>query len=142
MSSRNKAIIYKILELILLLTPMVILFIMRFDKWFIKQEQVNVVNISFGAIMSGIVVFFLLKGYAKKINGIVWCGTLFLTTYLLKTIISDAYMILGASLMGLVMSYPVKLLYLRNKSIAKIVKEEYIKTYARHKAKEELSKEV
>lgn len=135
MSSKSKYILFKIIELIFLLSPILGLVYLRKDVWF---TQKNVVEISFGAVLCVVVIFFLIKGYMKELSGIIWCLILFLITWFLKTMISDAYLIFGVALMGLVLSKPFSILASKNKEIAKIVKDEYTKTVARYKAEEEI----
>lgn len=137
MSSRTKFIIFKIIEVITLITPMITLVSIRADKWFVKK---SVVEVSTGAILALITSLFLLKGYWKKVSGIVWAGILTIIAYLLSSIMQDAYMIFGVALMGLVISYPFKMLASRYKHIADLVRDEYVKTYARDKAREEIER--
>lgn len=135
MTSKGKFILFKIIELIILLAPIIVLTCLRWNVWFIQR---NAMEVSFGAILAVIVVCFLLKGYAKKISGIIWCLICFLMTFFLKSIITDAYMIFGMALAGLVASYPFKLLYKRYYEVYKIVRNEYAKTYARKEAEKEI----
>ena len=137
MTSKRKFILFKILEIVFLLTPIIVLIGLRWNVWFVKR---NALEISFGAILAILVVIFLLKGYAKNISGIIWCLMCFLITFFLKSIIEDAYMIFGLALLGLIISKPFNYLSNRNYEIFKIVKNEYEKTYARKKAEKEIEK--
>lgn len=136
MTAKTKSIIFKIVELVLLLAPFLVLLIYRREKWFVQKE---VVSVSVGFVLCSIVVFMILKGYAKSIKGIVWSLVLFAITLCLKSIIEDLYLILGASSIGLIISYPFKVLFKENYRIALLVKDEITKTKARQQTLKELS---
>lgn len=135
MTARTKSIIFKIVELIILLSPFIALLIYRREVWFVQKE---VVSVSVGFVLCCIVVFAVLKGYAKSIKGIVWSIILFVITFLMKSIIQDLYLILGASTLGLLLSFPFKKLYEENHRVALLVKDEIIKTRVREKTLNEL----
>lgn len=135
MRARTKSILFKICELVSLLAPMIVLVCLRSKTWFVQKE---VVQVSIGFIMCVIVVCLMLMGYAKKIKAPLWSLILLLITYELQSIISDAYMILFCSTIGLFASKPFNYLYGKYKHIADIVRDEYSKTYARIEATKEI----
>ena len=90
MTARTKSIIFKIVELILLLSPFIALLIYRREVWFVQKE---VVSVSVGFVLCCIVVFMVLKGYAKSIKGIVWSIILFVITFLMKSILQMTFIV-------------------------------------------------
>lgn len=137
MRARTKSIIFKICELSVLLTPMCVLIGLRSKLWFSHNDKIH---ISIGFVLCMIVVFVMLMGYAKKIKAPIWSLIFLLITYELKSIITDAYMILFCSTIGLTLSIPFNRLYERYKHIADIVRDEYYKTYARTEALKEIER--
>ena len=139
MTSKKKWILFKFIEVVCLFTPMIILLGIRWDNWI--STNVSVVEVSIGLISFAVVCALLMLGYAKKVKGIVWCAVALFITYFLRTIMNDLYMILFCALIGLIVSYPFKILSINNYEVYKIVRDEFTRTRARKEAEKEISGE-
>lgn len=102
--------IYETLRWVSVLTPFLVLYLNKKDKWFVNVEGNNLTKMTIGLILLiGILIWVILREISKKkgrshaptvISGIIWWGIAFALTYCFKTIINDLSTIIFYGLVG------------------------------------------
>lgn len=93
----KKALLFKALAYILLITPMIALLVVKKDEYFIEGEQVK---LSLGCILTLIFTFAALKGKLRDINPIVTLGIIWILVYLMQTLVDDLLIIIPCCMAG------------------------------------------
>lgn len=103
--------VYEILRWSSVLTPFLVLYLQKKDKWFVNVEGNNATTkMTVGMVLLiGILGWVILREMAKKkgrshapsvVSGIIWWGIAFALTYCFKTIINDLSTIILYGLIG------------------------------------------
>lgn len=132
----NKAILFKVLAFLLLIAPLLTLFIVKKDKYFITTEET--VKLSVGAVIALIFVVWQLLSKAKEdkemryFTGILKLGILEIIMYLMKSIVNDVLIIIPCAMSGMILFWIVdRFLFTPNWETYQICKKASIDERAR-----------
>lgn len=124
-----------------LIAPLIAVFAAKWNEYFVIVEDADRIKLSIGCVLSIImaVIFIYRKlKHEEKVNNkvtmlsyTIGVGVAFVLVLLMKVVLSDLYLILGAELGGSVVAYGVDIASERNKQLMLAYKEAKIEAQAK-----------
>ena len=82
-----------------LFTPLLVVIIANFDKYFVQKSGLSV---TLGGVLSCFYILLLIKVGFKNLSAVFWAGGLWVITYCLESILTDSLRIVTAFLIGVI----------------------------------------